>query len=79
VNKALKQKVTGSAQLGLSKKSVEEQEVELPPSKALQSKIAELLYDVDAEILHLEHKVSKLKLIKQGMMQALLTGKIRLI
>jgi len=78
VNKALKQKVTGSAQLGLSKKSVEEQEVELPPSRALQSKIAELLYDVDAEILHLEHKVSKLKLIKQGMMQALLTGKIRL-
>jgi type I restriction enzyme, S subunit len=34
---------------------------------------------MDAEISALETKLSKYKLIKQGMMQNLLTGKIRLV
>lgn len=44
-----------------------------------QTAIAKVLSDMDAEIEGLEHKLTKLKMIKQGMMQELLTGKKRLI
>lgn len=43
-----------------------------------QSRIAGILSDMDAEIEALESKLEKYKQIKQGMMQNLLTGKIRL-
>ena len=49
------------------------------PSKSEQTAIAEVLSDMDAEITALEQKRDKTKLIKQGMMQELLTGKTRLI
>jgi type I restriction enzyme S subunit len=44
-----------------------------------QSAIASVLSDMDAEIEALEQKRDKYKQIKQGAMQVLLTGKIRLI
>ena len=44
-----------------------------------QCAIATILSDMDAEIVTLEAKVSKARQIKQGMMQELLTGRIRLI
>lgn len=44
-----------------------------------QTASAEVLSDMDAEITALEQKRDKTKLIKQGMMQELLTGKIRLV
>ncbi|MET2523293.1 restriction endonuclease subunit S [Ralstonia pseudosolanacearum] len=44
-----------------------------------QTAIATLLSDVDAEISELEAKLTKAHGVKQGMMQQLLTGKIRLI
>jgi len=44
-----------------------------------QNHIAIILSDMDAEIEALEKKLEKYKMIKQGMMQNLLTGKIRLI
>ena len=37
------------------------------------------IFDLENEIVITESKLHKLKLQKQGMMQALLTGKIRLI
>ena len=49
------------------------------PSLGEQHAIAEVLSDMDAEITALEQKRDKTKLIKQGMMQELLTGKTRLI
>ena len=49
------------------------------PSFAEQQAIAEILSDMDAEIESLEQQRDKIKLIKQGMMQELLTGKTRLI
>jgi type I restriction enzyme S subunit len=49
------------------------------PSLSEQTAIARVLSDMDAEIEGLEHKLAKYKLIKQGMMQELLTGKKRLI
>ena len=44
-----------------------------------QTAIAEVLTDMDAGIDALEGKLAKARLIKQGMMQELLTGKIRLV
>ena len=49
------------------------------PSIEEQHAIATILSDMDAEIDALETKLSKARLIKQGMMQELLTGRIRLI
>ena len=49
------------------------------PSFKEQTRIATILSDMDTEIENLEHKLNKYKQIKQGMMQQLLTGKIRLV
>ena len=54
--------------------------LELPiPSKKEQDIIAMMLLDLDRSIIATQTKLQKLKHQKQGMMQALLTGKIRLI
>lgn len=50
----------------------------LPPTVEEQSEIAKVLSDVDAEIEALEKEVHKYKQLKIGMMQKLLTGRIRL-
>lgn len=50
-----------------------------PPCVKEQSAIAQVLSDMDAEISALETKRDKYKAIKQGMMQELLTGNIRLV
>ena len=52
--------------------------VPLPPTKAEQEAIAEALSDADAYIESLEKLIAKKRLIKQGVMQELLTGKRRL-
>ena len=49
------------------------------PSLPEQQAIAQVLTDMDAEIETLEQKRDKYKVIKQGMMQELLTGRTRLI
>ena len=53
-------------------------EISVPPLNE-QKAIAQVLSDMDAEIEALEEKLEKYKTIKQGMMQELLTGRIRLI
>ncbi|MCD2449510.1 restriction endonuclease subunit S [Methylicorpusculum oleiharenae] len=50
----------------------------LLPSLPEQTAIAQILTDMDAEITGLESKLTKARAVKQGMMQQLLTGKIRL-
>lgn len=52
--------------------------VNLPPTKEEQSAIAQVLSDMDSEIEALEQKRDKFKQLKMGMMQQLLTGRIRL-
>ena len=52
--------------------------ISIPPTLAEQTAIAEILSDMDAELSALKKKLEKIRLIKQGMMDALLTGKIRL-
>jgi len=49
------------------------------PSIEEQNRIAEILNDMDNEITSLEKKLTKTKMLKQGMMQELLTGKTRLV
>lgn len=51
----------------------------MPPKIEEQLSIANILSEMDAEIKKLESELIKYKNIKQGMMQKLLTGKIRLI
>lgn len=48
------------------------------PEKDEQIAIADILSEMDMEIAALEGKIAKYRQIKQGMMQQLLTGKIRL-
>ncbi len=48
-----------------------------PKSKSEQTAIAQTLSDMDSEIAALEARAAKLAQIKQGLMQNLLTGKIR--
>lgn len=50
----------------------------IPPTVEEQISIAAILSDLDTEIGSLEQKLAKARQIKQGMMQQLLTGKIRL-
>ena len=51
----------------------------LLPSIAEQTAISSVLADMDEEIAVLETKLAKARQIKQGMMQELLTGRIRLV
>ncbi len=53
--------------------------IAIPSSKAEQTAIANVLSDVDTEISALETKLAKYRTLKTGMMQQLLTGKIRLL
>ena len=50
-----------------------------PRDSKRRIEIGLILSDIDESIFTLKNKLQKLKLQKQGMMQALLTGKIRLI
>jgi type I restriction enzyme, S subunit len=74
----LNQYSESSAQPGLSVSKLLSLDVAHPPIKAEQEAIAAILCDMDAEIAMLEAKLAKVRRIKQGMMQKLLTGKIRL-
>jgi len=49
------------------------------PSVPEQTAIAAILSEMDAEIAVLEEKLAKTRSLKQGMMQELLTGRIRLV
>jgi len=58
----------------------EYQHLKIPmPKKEEQTAIASVLSDMDAEIAALEAHCDKTRALKQGMMQELLTGSIRLI
>lgn len=51
----------------------------MTPSFPEQTAIATVLSDMDAEITALEARRDKTRALKQGMMQELLTGRIRLV
>ena len=63
----------------LSHFDVEELELTFPEEIKEQQAIAQVLSDMDNDIEQLEKKLAKYQQIKQGMMQELLTGRIRLV
>lgn len=62
----------------IKKDTISDMEIILPNLEE-QNAIASILSDMDNEIEALEQKLEKARQIKQGMMQQLLTGKIRLV
>ncbi len=69
----------GSSVQNLNKEKVANVLLYAPSSLKEQSAIAKVLSSMDEEISFLEAKREKYNAIKQGMMQQLLTGKIRLV
>lgn len=57
----------------------QEFKIKLPPTKVEQEAVAKILSDMDLELAELDLKHNKAREIKQGMMQELLTGRIRLV
>ncbi|MGI6308937.1 MAG: restriction endonuclease subunit S [Dethiobacteria bacterium] len=72
------EKASGSTFLEISKKDIAYIKMELPLLPE-QKAIAQILSDMDSEIEALEKKLEKYKLIKEGMMDKLLTGEVRLV
>lgn len=68
----------GAAQPGLNCGDIEQFYIPLP-SFAEQTAIAAVLSDMDADLAALEQQRDKTRALKQGMMQELLTGRIRLV
>lgn len=68
----------GSTFLEISTTQVRKFKITIPKSTTEQTSIAQLLSNMDAEIEALGCRLKKTQALKQGMMQALLTGKIRL-
>ena len=71
--------ITGGAQPNFGPVHLNKISINVPPTKEEQTRIATVLLDMDNEMLALETKLEKYKKVKLGMMQNLLTGKIRLI
>ena len=69
----------GSTIIHLYQKDISKFEFLMPPTIGEQVAIASILSDMDKEIESLEQKLAKTRQIKQGLMQQLLTGKIRLV
>ena len=68
----------GTKVSGISKTNIAK--IYMPvPSLQEQQAIGQMLSDMDAEIAGLEEKLAKARRIKQGMMQELLTGRVRLV
>ncbi|WP_245896138.1 restriction endonuclease subunit S [Deinococcus irradiatisoli] len=70
--------LTGSNYPAISSNEVKKLRLLIPPYPEQQA-IAVILSDMDAEIEALEAQVRKTQVLKQGMMQELLTGRIRLV
>lgn len=70
---------TGGAQPHIHAKDIKDIGFAMPSDISEQKRIASIIESMDDEISSLEAKKAKYEQVKQGMMQQLLTGKIRLI
>ena len=68
----------GDAVVHINSRNLAQVQIDLP-TLAEQRAIATILFDMDAEIAALERRRDKTSAIKQGMMQQLLTGRVRLV
>ena len=79
VNKQIEAVLAGSNYPAISSCDVALVEIPCPPTVREQVAVGTVLSDMDAEIATLERRLDKVRALKQGMMQQLLTGKIRLV
>jgi type I restriction enzyme, S subunit len=70
---------TGGAQPHIQPKDLSPLPVLLPIGLDEQQTIAKVLCDMEDELAALESRLAKTRDLKQGMMQELLTGRIRLV
>lgn len=77
VNQVL-DKCTGTSYPAINPSSLSETQFAIPPTVEEQERIAEALSDVDGLLRELDAEIAKKRVIKQGAMQELLTGKRRL-
>ena len=75
----LQQLSAGSTINHLYQKDLVKFNLYVPPTTEEQEAITGILFDMDLDIYKLEEKLSKYQKIKQGMMEELLTGKVRLM
>jgi len=68
----------GATRYNIAKSAFVRLSLNLPPREE-QTAIATILSDMDTEITALEARLTKARHLKQGMAQALLTGRIRLV
>ena len=78
VGAELQRILAGSNYPAINSGDVANLRITCPPTLEEQQAIATVLSDMDAEIAALERRLDKTRAIKQGMMQQLLTGSIRL-
>ena len=69
---------TGSAFGEIGKRDIASINVSLPTSNE-QRAVAGVLSDMDGEITEFQRRLDKSRAIEQGMMQQLLTGRVRLV
>jgi len=78
INKQIEALLTGSNYPAINSRDV--RSLELPvPHLSEQKEMAKILISMENELISLTQRLEKAALLKQGMMQQLLTGKIRLI
>lgn len=70
---------SGSTFLEIGKTQLTGYAVRVPETKGEQQAIAAVLSDMDDEIQTLEARLAKARAVKEGMMQNLLTGRVRLV
>ena len=79
VHKNIMPYLSGGTRAKLNKFEMYKIEINVPNDTDEQRAIASVLSDMDTEIAALEHRRDKTIAIKRGMMQQLLTGKVRLL
>ncbi|BBG89707.1 restriction endonuclease subunit S [Aeromonas caviae] len=78
VHKDIQRYLASGTRAKLNKAEMEKIEILIPIENQEQTAIANILSDMDNELQALTQKLEKARALKQGMMQQLLTGKIRL-
>ena len=79
MNNQIEKTLSGSNYPAINSGDVRKLEIPCPLNISEQRAIAEVLADMDAEIAALERRGDKTRAIKQGMMEQLLTGRVRLV
>src|SRR5699024_2017129 len=77
IEKYIRKFKVGSAQPHITKKSFQQLKVSIPSSSKEQQKISNILNEFDNKIRNEEENLLYLDSLKRGLMQQLLTGKVR--